>query len=335
MFPDIIGHTTQCRQLSLLARKKTTPHALLFSGPAGIGKRSIALRFAALLLSETLPQGQDNNGSLDSSFNTTTQLIRAGTHPDLHLVSKEPGKKDITVDAVRNLRSKLQLKPYFGNCSVAVIDNAHEMNLAASNALLMTLEEPPGACFLILVTDSTQRLPETIISRCQLLHFGELQEEDLLRILTRLLEGIVTEDSQLKALAALGDSSLNPLALEPYLNPLTLKVENKKGISNHLKEITTLSHRLEQQINELLERSDDLSYAVSLATHLAADKDASFIVWHIIRKTLRNKLRSVQNEAPLKQAEALLESIKAEQLVRERNTNLQLQLSSVLLQAAR
>ena len=142
-------------------------HGLLICGPAGLGKRAVADRLAQHLLSA---------GDASSS-NRSAQLIAAGSHPDLHLVSfglTKDGSKlrtEIVIEQMRELSQKLSLTPQYGAAQVAIVDPADAINRAACNALLKTLEEPAAGRYLWLISAQPARLPATIRSRCQRLEF--------------------------------------------------------------------------------------------------------------------------------------------------------------------
>jgi DNA polymerase-3 subunit delta' len=148
------------------------PHALLITGRRGIGKRILALHFAQALLCEE--PGAD--GSACGRCPSCTYVVK-GTHPDLRVI--EPVERDdegnptpadeIVVARVRELIEFTQLSTHRQRAKVAVIVPAETMNTAAENALLKTLEEPPAATYLILVSHQPGRLPATIVSRCRLL----------------------------------------------------------------------------------------------------------------------------------------------------------------------
>lgn len=139
-------------------------HALLFCGPASIGKRAVADRLAAHVL------GAAHDARAAS-------LIAAGTHPDLHEVGFIPNKEgtrlrtEIVIDQIRELSAKLALTPQYGGAQVAIVDPADAINHAACNALLKTLEEPQPGRYLWLLAADPARLPATIRSRCQRLEF--------------------------------------------------------------------------------------------------------------------------------------------------------------------
>ena len=326
----IIGHKTQKHQLGALIQRQAVPHALMFAGPSGIGKRSTALAFAG----ELLAQGE--GGSLTPE--EVRKMAALGTHPDLHLVKRDPEKKDLSVEAIRSVCNTLQLKPYYGRCAVAIFDNAHEMNLPASNALLKTLEEPPANTYLILVTDSPQTLPETIVSRCQLLNFSELSAEEIELILQRILKPLPQVQPLIPDLVKYCGSSLSPLGISSYCQANLLNIKDFEGLNTHLESLLSQVKALKQKIAPLIStrqnKKELIPYAVSLATMLTEDKEQLGLSWHTLHSMLRQKVRDSSLEHSARWAEALLASIEAEQLSRQRNLNPQLQLSTVLLKVA-
>jgi len=142
-------------------------HGLLICGPAGLGKREVALALA----DHVLARG-------DAAHATRTrQLIAAGTHPDLQLVSFIPNKSgdklrtEIVIEQVREITDTLALTPQYGVAQVVIVDPADAINRSAANALLKTLEEPQPGRYLWLISSDPARLPQTIRSRCQRLEF--------------------------------------------------------------------------------------------------------------------------------------------------------------------
>ena len=147
---------------SLMAHRAAdrVPQALLLHGPAGLGKATLAARFAQkLLCSGTAPMACGQCPSC--------HLFAAGTHPDYQQIGPEEPGKPIKVDAIRKLIGDLALKPHYVGYRVFVIEQADQMNISSANALLKTLEEPAAATVLCLITDRPSRLPPTILSRCQ------------------------------------------------------------------------------------------------------------------------------------------------------------------------
>jgi DNA polymerase-3 subunit delta' len=104
-------------------------------------------------------------------------LVAKDIHPDVRFWDNPEGKKVFPIESTREIIAFLAMKSYGGSRQVAVISRADSMNAEAANALLLTLEEPPPGAVLILVASNPERLPLTIISRCQRLRFAPLSEE--------------------------------------------------------------------------------------------------------------------------------------------------------------
>lgn len=141
------------------------PHALLLSGPAGLGKLEFARLLARSLLCEQTEQG------LPCGSCRGCQLLAAGTHPDFQAVQPEEEGKEITIGLIRDLLAWQALTPQYGRARVVIIEPADRMNINAANALLKTLEEPGRDALLLLVTARPAALLPTIRSRCQQLPF--------------------------------------------------------------------------------------------------------------------------------------------------------------------
>jgi len=140
------------------------PHALLLTGLVGMGKVDFARHVAKILLcDQSLVEACGRCSSC--------QWYDAGSHPDLIELTLQDKSKVIKVDQVRQLTEKMQ-KTAQGSYRVALIFPADQMNSAASNALLKTLEEPPGRCLIVLSAAQPQRLTATIRSRCQQIDFS-------------------------------------------------------------------------------------------------------------------------------------------------------------------
>lgn len=159
--------------------REAMPHALLLTGPAGLGKRDFVERLVRVLLCSEPVDGEACGRC------RTCRLLDAGTHPDRIRVSFELNtnkklRKEIVVDQIRALSARLAMASQLGGWQVASIDPADAMNQAAANALLKTLEEPTASSVLVLVADAPWRLPATIRSRCQRLDFRLPPRDDAL-----------------------------------------------------------------------------------------------------------------------------------------------------------
>ena len=167
-FNDIFGHEKQIRQLKTTIANDRLPHAFLFYGMEGIGKRTTALTFAKAL--NCLTGKEDACDACDACLKADHN-----NHPDLIILEAEG--QFIKIQAIRALQERMKYKPWEGKKRICIIIDAERMNDAAANALLKTLEEPPPSNIIILVTARPYLLPATIISRCQQLRFSPLPED--------------------------------------------------------------------------------------------------------------------------------------------------------------
>lgn len=314
LLSSIIGHKQQIENLLKMKERNQVPHALLFSGPKGIGKKTLARAFSAKLLGEN-----------------SDKLVEIGNHPDFHLLKKEAEKKEIIVDQVRELGSRLKLKPYQSDLSLALIDNAHELNLTAANALLMTLEEPPSHSHLILISDAPHKLPETIISRCQIVSFAPLDKEDLAELIKRVFQ--ISESKSLKSLVEICDGSLEALQVDHLIDPISFRLTDLEEAQKQLASISKRIKLLEDKISTLLSspKEEASKKAVEIASDLAAEKTEFKNSLQLIQTCLRKALRTNFDH---KIGDLLLEAVQVEENITKLNLNPQLQLSSLLLAVA-
>jgi DNA polymerase-3 subunit delta' len=160
-------HVAHWQRLIARQRGDSLPHALLLTGPVGIGKGQFAGQLAqALLCQSPLPDGRACGAC------RTCRLYQAGSHPDFARVSPDEGSKVIKIGQIRDLIARLGMTSQLGGYRVALISPAHRLNTEAANSLLKTLEEPGPRSLLLLLSDRPGMLPATIRSRCQTLSFA-------------------------------------------------------------------------------------------------------------------------------------------------------------------
>jgi DNA polymerase III subunit delta' len=200
---SVRGHDRALSSLRLSAQSGRLPHAFLFVGPEGIGKRTFALKLAQALLCEQNPEGR-----LDPCESCPGCLqVEAGTHPDLIVTGRPEDKQELPIRVIRDLCSEFGLKPARGVRKVAIVDDVDTMNDEAANAFLKTLEEPPPGAVLILLGTSPEQQLETIVSRCQVVRFDPLPADELAALL--LDKGIAADPNDAAKLAALAEGSVS------------------------------------------------------------------------------------------------------------------------------
>lgn len=171
---DILGHEWAVDLLQENLRRGSPRHAYLFTGPQGVGRRTLAIRF-----SQALNCPKSSEPGVPCGKCRTCRQIEHLKHPDLHLLQAETLGGILKVDQVRELQHQLFLAPYEARYRVALLLRFEEANDSAANALLKTLEEPPPQVILILTADNAERLLPTIASRCEHLRLRPLSVQDL------------------------------------------------------------------------------------------------------------------------------------------------------------
>jgi DNA polymerase-3 subunit delta' len=195
---SLIGHAWAVEHLKAQIVRGEVRHAYLFTGPDGVGRRSLALRFAQGINCSQTPAPGDFCGVCRECL----QLERM-EHPDLSILAPEPPSWSIKVDQIRQLQHSVQLAPYQAVRRIALLLDFERANPNASNALLKTLEEPPARVILLLTASDVESLLPTIASRCEVIRLqpvplplleGELQtqwgiEPDSARLFAHLSGG--------------------------------------------------------------------------------------------------------------------------------------------------
>lgn len=207
--PHLVGQDEAERVLGEAWTSGRLPHAWLLTGARGIGKATLAFRFARLVLGGGGTFGADGPAApVDPLF----RRVAAGAHPDLRTLEPTFDEKrkrlrtEIRVEEVRTLGNFLRLTPAEGDWRIVVVDSADVLNPNAANALLKLLEEPPARSLLLLVSHAPGGLLPTIRSRCRRLPMRPLPEASVLSLLRRYSPDLAPEDAEL--LARLGTGSI-------------------------------------------------------------------------------------------------------------------------------
>lgn len=269
---NLVGHEWAVDMLKKHIGNGTTRHAYLFAGPPGLGRRTLALRFAQALNCQTpldagIPCGQCR----------ACKQIEAMQHADLTVIEAETEGGTLKVDQIRETRRTLTLKPYQSNYRVAIFLRFQEANDNAANALLKTLEEAPSYAVLILTADNPEQLLPTIVSRCEVLRLRPLRVEDVSRELE--LRGFETGRAKLIAHISGG----------------------RFGYARQLIESEALLEKREERLNDMqsliaASRVEKFAYADKLARDKETMRQAILIWLSYWRDVM---LRTAQAKTPL------------------------------------
>ncbi|KTT68554.1 AAA family ATPase [Sphingomonas sanguinis] len=189
-------------------------HAWLIAGPEGVGKASFARAAATRLLARASGAGALSPGLAVPEDHPTAKLMAAGSHPDFRVMARLPKDaekpdqdlaRSITIAQVRTLQPMFATAPAMGPARVVLIDAIDDLERGGANALLKNLEEPPAGTVFLLVSHAPGRLLPTIRSRCRLLRFERLSDDDVARVLRQQLPE--AEEDEIASLVAVADGA--------------------------------------------------------------------------------------------------------------------------------
>ncbi len=325
-FHDVIGHDRPKAILRAALRHDRVAHAYLFYGEANIGKRLMALRFAQAVNCESDPgpEGPDACGACRSCQQTERQ-----THPDVALIEpdREAATPQIRIEQIRELDSQLVYRPLVGRWKVCLVDEADRMTLAAANALLKTLEEPPAHCLFLLISDRPLALPATVRSRCQAIRFAPPAPPQIEAALIAR-RALPPETARVVAMAAQGR-----IGLALHADPDRLRAQGQRA--SELTDMATLrSVAAVLGAAETLAKGEDGTETLdwlagwlrdTLLVRIGADPDS------LVYRDWLTHLRTLAAAVPPESLLDLLDDLDALQRSAARHLNLQMALESLLL----
>ncbi len=325
-FSDVIGHERAKSILKASILNDRIAHAYLFHGEGGIGKRLTALRFAQALNCETAcgSEGPEACGTCRSCRQIDTQSF-----PDLFLIEpdRERAVPQIKIEQIRELEHHIVYRPLIGSRKICLIDDADRMTLGAANALLKTLEEPPGHSLFVLISSRPSALPQTVRSRCHALRFAPPARTQVEAALI-LKRELPTEDARFLARstgARIGD------ALRADLKQVRAQ-EQELGLLASPETLASVPAVFAAA--EALAKSDRAADALDwlaglvrdlVLLRIGADSDC------LVHVNISPSILAAAATAPLDELLAVLETIDTHQRSATRHLNTQLALESLLL----
>ena len=347
-FKSISGQDHPIRLLTALLRNGTIPHALLFIGIEGVGKKSTAVLFAMACNCMANEPDHFSEGTTTQTKNDCTSFkqiaaspcgccrscrkIQSKNHPDIILV--EPSGSFIKIRQIRDLCYTLAMKPYEARLRVVIIPDAQTMTASAGNALLKVLEEPPDRTILILTAVQTSDLLPTIVSRCQYIRFNPISDTILE---TLLLEAHGADPDDAKKISNMANGSVSK-ALSIINSMHRVNWINRKDWL--IDEMGSLSHR---PIGSLMAFAEKLSKEKelldgSLEVIKSWFRDLVVYKYHpekIINKDLSEKIKHASEEMEVVSLLSKIDDIQLTQKDIQANTNLRLSLEVLIMQLAR
>jgi DNA polymerase III subunit delta' len=227
-----IGNKHIVEYLNRALRNQSFVHAYLFTGPSNIGKFKLSLDFAKSVLCQNT-----NNIISNKSCNECDSCLQfdKGVHADFHLLQKDDDKKNISVESIRLFQKKFYRTSLLSKMKVGIIDMADTLNIEGANALLKTLEEPPGKSIIILISENFDSLPSTVVSRCQIIPFTQVAKSEIIE----MLENIGCDKLKAKTISSLSLGKPG-IAVEFF--------KNVKIYENHKENIRELIQLLSKNI---------------------------------------------------------------------------------------
>ena len=328
---NIFGHDGAVNYLKRQCEPGNTRHAYLITGPEGVGRLTLAKAFVKALNCQNPPAKHDFCNTCPAC-----RQIDAEAWPDLTILRPIENARDIKIDQVRQMQQSLALAPYQSQWRVVIIPDFQNATVAASNALLKSLEEPPARAIIILTADARENLLETIASRCGILRLRPMSVDATAEVLQNKLD---LEEDKAKVIAHLAGGRVgtaiqfaqNQELFEDYHDILAqlhdVLPETKRARLQYAEDVSKRKGNQRENISALLSVWLTFWRDVMIA-HSRADLPIVNLAQSDTIKTIASQLSLPQIEAILNAHEKGLEQIDA-------NVNSRLVLENILLNIPR
>ncbi len=265
-FEEVIGQEHITTTLKNAILNKRVAHAYIFTGPRGIGKTSVARIFAKGLNCEKGPTPSPCNKC--ASCNDVSSSISMD-------VIEIDGASNNSVDQIRELRESIKFAPSYAGYKIYIIDEVHMLSIGAFNALLKTLEEPPKHAKFIFATTNPERIPSTVLSRCQRFDFRRIPFKLIISKLKRIAESekLKVSDEAIFSVARASDGSMRDA--ESILDQLSSFCEKDIGQENVITLLGTIRDDKLADIVKKLSEKDTAGLLKSIDELIFTGKDIS------------------------------------------------------------
>lgn len=331
---NLIGHVWAVKLLQEHIANDVVRHAYLFTGPTGVGRRTLALRFAQALNCPT----PKSPGEPCMVCRTCSQIQRM-EQVDLHIVKKPEDRTEIIVDQMRELQYLLMLSPHETRYKISLILNFEQSSNESQNAFLKTLEEAPPRAILLLHAESPESLLPTIASRCEIIRLRPLGIKDLAKHLVEFRKVTLEKGNELAhisggrpglALSYLDNPEMYEKRIENIADFFELAHSNLQTRFNYARLKTDFSRRRTREEREQIRAEIALQFQTWLLLWRDVLQLSSGSKGELINLDFKNELQRLSRSVKLERVTHHILNLQ-ESLFRLNNTNLQLEMEVQLL----
>lgn len=245
MFANILGNEKIKESLQNSVKAERISHSYLFIGTDGIGKKMIASEFAKMILCLDKNNKYCNNCKSCIEFDTNN-------NPDFKII--KPDGNSIKIEQIREIQDKIAEKPIISNKKAYIIDDADKMTQEAQNCLLKTLEEPPEYATIILIGSNETAFLSTIKSRCIILHFKKIKDEEIAKFIREKYQIEIDNQNLLKAAQGSIGKAIQIKEDEEIYSKIDEIISNLENADNiDILKMAEIIYKSKDKINDILE----------------------------------------------------------------------------------